>query len=71
MNILCLLFLRDIHERHLSLKDVDVEQSNFATKIKNLDKGNKKIAKRVFLNNLGLLMQGKLFLVILKADYFQ
>ena len=50
---------------------MDVEQSNFAAKIKNLDKGNKTIAKRVFLNNLGLLMQGKLFLIILKADYFQ
>ena len=32
-----IVFLRDIHERHLSLKDADEKQSNFAAKIKNLD----------------------------------
>ena len=38
VNSLCLLFLRDIHEGHLSIKD----QSNFAIKLKNLDKSKKK-----------------------------
>ena len=32
-----IVFLRDIHEGHLSLKDADEKQSNFAAKIKNLD----------------------------------
>ena len=40
--------LRDIHERHLSLKDVDDKQSNFAAEIK------RQLTKRL-LNNLGLL----------------
>ena len=49
-------FLRDIHEGHLSLKDADDEQSNFAAQIKNLGKGKKKkkIEKEFFKNNLGL-----------------
>ena len=34
---LAIVFLRDIHEGHLSLKDADEKQSNFAAKIKNLD----------------------------------
>ena len=38
VNSLCLLFLRDIYEGHLSIKD----QSNFAIKLKNLDKSKKK-----------------------------
>ena len=33
MNILCLLFLLDIHEGHLLLKDADHQQSNFAAKL--------------------------------------
>ena len=43
MNILCLLLFiwRDVHERYLSLKDVDDEQSNFAAKINNLEKNDK------------------------------
>ena len=41
------MFLRDIHERHLSWKDADDEQSNFAAKLKNLDKG-KKTTEREF-----------------------
>ena len=32
-----IVFLRDIHEGHLSLKDADEKPSNFAAKIKNLD----------------------------------
>ena len=31
VNICHLLFLRNIHEGHLSLEDADEEQSNFAT----------------------------------------
>ena len=46
--------LRDIHEQHLSLKDANDEQSNFAANIKNLDKTWKNNWKKVFLNNLGL-----------------
>ena len=34
-----IVYLRDIHEGYLSLKDVYDEQSNFATKLKSLDKG--------------------------------
>ena len=43
VNILCLLLFiwRDVHERYLSLKDVDDEQSNFAAKINNLEKNDK------------------------------
>ena len=38
-------FLQEIHEEHLSLKDADDEQSNFAAKTKNVDKGQKAIEK--------------------------
>ena len=38
-NIFCLLFLRDIHEGQLPLEYTDDEKSNFAAKVKNLDKG--------------------------------
>ena len=34
-------FQRDIHEGHLSIEDSDDKQSNFAAKLKNLDKGKK------------------------------
>ena len=36
-------FLRDVHEGYLSLEEADDEQSNFAAKLKNLDKGKKYI----------------------------
>ena len=42
MNILCLLFLRDIHEGNFSLKDAEDEQIKFANTLKNLDKSKKK-----------------------------
>ena len=48
MNILCLFFLRDIHEGHLSLEDADDKQSNFAAKLKNLYKVIKTIQREVF-----------------------
>ena len=38
---LLITFLRDIHEGYSSLEDGDEERSNFATKLKNLDKGKK------------------------------
>ena len=48
----------DILEWHLSLKDTDDDQSNFAAKIKNLDRGKKQL-KNSFLSNLGLLFSAK------------
>ena len=47
-SILWLLFLRDLWEGHLPLKYSDHEQSNFAAKIKNLEKGKKEIEKEFF-----------------------
>ena len=41
------VFLRDIHERDLSLKDADDDQSNFAAKIK-VKKTKKNQLKKVF-----------------------
>ena len=68
-------FLRDIHEGHLSLKDADDEQSNFAAQIKNLGKDKKNKTK---LKNSSLkitldyhLVQEKMFLITLKAYNFQ
>ena len=48
MNIFCLFFLRDVHEQHLSLEDADERQSNFATKVNNLDNGKKQFKKSFF-----------------------
>ena len=57
VNFHCILFfLRDIHEERLSLEDFDNKQSNFATKLKNFDKGIKSILKKTFSNNLGLVL---------------
>ena len=42
------VFLRDIHERDLSLKDADDDQSNFAAKIKVKKNNKKKQLKKVF-----------------------
>ena len=68
-----IVILRDIHEGFLSLKNADEEQSNFATKIKNLDKDWKnKLKISFFKNNLGLLFRAKKkFLIPLRAIYFQ
>ena len=49
------LLFRNVHKGHLSLNDADYEQSNFAAKIKNLDKGKKQQLKKKILNILGLL----------------
>ena len=43
-----IVFLRDTHEGLLSLEDVDDEKSNFAAKLKNLDKCRKTIGKEFF-----------------------
>ena len=59
MNIFAYCFLRDIHEGHLSLKYSDDEQSNFAPKLKNLDKSKETIEREFFKNNLGLLFSAK------------
>ena len=45
---LLIVFLRDLNEGYLSLKDADDEQSNFPAKIKNLDKVKKTIEKEFF-----------------------
>ena len=56
VNILYLpiVYVYFIHERYLSLKDADDEQSNFAAELKNLDEGKKTIEKDFFKNNSGL-----------------
>ena len=43
-----IVFLRDIHEGHLSLKDADDEQRIFAAKKKNLDKVKIQLNKTFF-----------------------
>ena len=42
-----------------SLEDADDEQSDFAAKLKNLDKVKKTVEKRPFLNNLGLFFSAR------------
>ena len=43
----------------MSLKYADGEQSNFFSKINNLDKGKKQLKNIYFLNNLGLLFSAR------------
>ena len=42
------VFLRDIHEIYLLLKDANNEQSKFANELKNIDKVVKSVEKNVF-----------------------
>ena len=42
------VFLRDIHERYLSLEDANDEQNNCAAKLKNLGKVKKQLKKSFF-----------------------
>ena len=49
VNIHCLLFLRDIHEGHLSIEGADNKQSKHANELKNFDKGTKTLDKKSFL----------------------
>ena len=61
-----IFFLRDIHEGHLSLEDVDDDQNNFDAKIKNLD------LKKSFFTILGQLVRAReKVLITLKEDHFQ
>ena len=61
-----IVFLRDIHEGHLSLKDADEEQSTFPANVNNLDKGKNNETEEYYL------VKEKMFLTVtLKAGYFQ
>ena len=42
------IFLRDMHEGYLSLKDADDVQSKFANKLKSIGKGIKSIEKKSY-----------------------
>ena len=57
--LLPIAFLRDIHGGHLSIEKADNKQSNFANELNNFDKGIKKIEKKIFFNNLGLLFSAR------------
>ena len=54
-----IVFFKDIHAGHLSLKDADDKQNNIAAKTKNLDKGWKTVEKQFFKDNLGLLFSSR------------
>ena len=43
----------------MSLKNVDDEQSKFANKLKNIDKGIKSVGKKLFLSNIGLFFTAR------------
>ena len=45
VNVNYLLFLRDIHESNLALKDADREQGKFVNKLKGIVKGRKPVEK--------------------------
>ena len=66
-----IVFLRNIHEGYLSLKEADDEQNNFAAKLKNLGKGEKSTEKSFFKLLKTIIYCKKKFLITLKADYFQ
>ena len=54
-----IVFLRDIHEGHLSIENVNRKQSNLAIELQNFEKGTKTLEKKSFLNNLGLLLSAR------------
>ena len=54
-----IVFLRNIHERHLSIEKADDKQSNFTNELKNFDIGMKGLEIKSFLNNLGLLFSAR------------
>ena len=54
-----IVFLRDIHEGYLSLKDADNEQSKFANNLKNIDKGINSIEKKLFPSNIRLFFTAR------------
>ena len=43
-----IVFLRGIHEGHLSIEGADNKQSNFANELENFDKGTKTLDKNSF-----------------------
>ena len=43
------MFLRDIHEGHLSTEGADNKQSKHANELKNFDKGTETLDKKSFL----------------------
>ena len=47
-NSLPVVFLRDIHEGHLSIEGADNKQNNFANELKNFDKNTKHVIKSIF-----------------------
>ena len=66
------VFLRDKHKKYLSLENNNLKQSNFATELKNFEKGKKTLEKKYFLDNLvSLTSARKKFLIALKSDCFQ
>ena len=56
---LTIVFLKDLHEGNLSIEKADIEQSYFATELKNFDKGIKTLEKKSFFNNLELLFSAR------------
>ena len=50
-----ILFSKDIHERYLSLENADHKQTHSAIELKNFEKGTKRLEKKSYLDNLGLL----------------
>ena len=71
---MAIIFSRNIHEKHVSLKDADNEQIKikYLGKINNLGKDKKSIKKEFFLITCDYnLVQEKIFLKNLKAYYFQ
>ena len=56
---LAIIFSKDIHEGYLSLKNADDEQSKFANKWKNIVKGVKSVAKKLFLSNIELFFSAR------------
>ena len=59
IHSLPIVFLRDIDEEYLLLKDADNKPSNFATELKNFDESIKTIDTKSFLNNLGLFFSAR------------
>ena len=53
------LFLRDIHEENLSLKDSHKEQSELVKKLSGMNRGKISVEKISFLNNLKLFLSSR------------
>ena len=69
-----LIFLRDIHKKHLSIEKAGNKQNNFANEWKNFDKGTNCLGKQslIVLYNLDYyLLLERMFFITLEAGYFQ